>query len=93
MLCGQRACSSQYLATASSLTDPSLSPAACIQMGMGKTACAVGAVQMNPPPAGWRKNRAWQTLRREDMLGEQPSSQKQALVANNLGGWGWGVWL
>ncbi|KAL4447266.1 hypothetical protein ABPG77_007299 [Micractinium sp. CCAP 211/92] len=39
-----------------------------LQMGMGKTACAVGAIQMNPPPADWRKNRAWQSLRREDML-------------------------
>ncbi|KAL4443632.1 hypothetical protein ABPG75_011369 [Micractinium tetrahymenae] len=39
-----------------------------LQMGMGKTACAVGAIQLNPPPAGWRKNRAWQSLRREDML-------------------------
>lgn len=47
-------------------------PADIIQMGMGKTACAVGAIQMNPPPADWRKNRAWQSLRREDMLGEQP---------------------
>lgn len=39
-------------------------------MGMGKTACAVGAIQLNPPPAGWRKNRQWQNLRRRDHLCE-----------------------
>jgi hypothetical protein len=42
----------------------------CVQMGMGKTACAVGAIQMNPPPADWRKNRAYQSLRARDHLCE-----------------------
>lgn len=41
-------------------------------MGMGKTACAVGAIQMNPPPEGWRANRAWQGLRLRDHLCECP---------------------
>ena len=40
------------------------------QMGMGKTACAVGAIQMNPPPEGWRANRAYQGLRLRDHLCE-----------------------
>jgi SNF2 family DNA or RNA helicase len=39
-----------------------------LQMGMGKTACAVGAIQMNPPPEGWRANRAYQSLRLRDHL-------------------------
>ena len=38
------------------------------QMGMGKTACAVGAIQLNPPPADWRKNRSYQSLRAQDHL-------------------------
>lgn len=40
-------------------------------MGMGKTACAIGAIQMNRPPPGWRANRAWRSLRARDHLGEQ----------------------
>lgn len=40
------------------------------QMGMGKTACAVGAIQMNPPPEGWRANRKWQSPRFRDHLCE-----------------------
>jgi hypothetical protein len=36
---------------------------------MGKTACAVAITQLNPPPAGWRRNRAWQSTRRYDHLG------------------------
>lgn len=41
-----------------------------LQMGMGKTACAVGAIQMNPPPADWRANRSYQKLRLRDHLCE-----------------------
>jgi len=41
-----------------------------LQVGMGKTACAVAITQLNPPPAGWRQNRAYQTLRANDYLGE-----------------------
>ena len=40
------------------------------QMGMGKTACAVGAIQLNPPPEDWRKNRSYQSLRARDHLCE-----------------------
>jgi hypothetical protein len=39
-----------------------------VQMGMGKTACAVGAIQLNRPPEDWRKNRSYQTLRARDHL-------------------------
>ena len=42
----------------------------CVQMGMGKTACAVGAIQLNRPPEDWRKNRSYQTLRARDHLCE-----------------------
>lgn len=59
-------------------------PAARLQMGMGKTACAVGAIQMNPPPADWRKNRAWQSLRREDMLGGRLAVYEQATMSTTL---------
>lgn len=41
-------------------------------MGMGKTAVAIGAIQMNPPPADWRRNRAYQSLRLRDHLCEWP---------------------
>ncbi len=43
---------------------------ALLQMGMGKTACAIGAIQMHPPPPGWRANRAWRSLRARDHLCE-----------------------
>ncbi|KAI7841185.1 hypothetical protein COHA_005151 [Chlorella ohadii] len=39
-----------------------------LEMGMGKTACAIGAIQMHPPPPGWRANRAWRSLRARDHL-------------------------
>ena len=42
----------------------------CVEMGLGKTACAVGIVQLNRPPAGWRRNRSFQTLRARDHLCE-----------------------
>ena len=44
---------------------------AFLQMGMGKTAFAIGAIQMNPPPAGWRANRAGCSRRVRDHLGER----------------------
>lgn len=44
------------------------------QVGMGKTACVVAIIQLNPPAAGWRKNRAHQTLRSNDHLCEPPSN-------------------
>jgi hypothetical protein len=48
-----------------------------LQMGMGKTACAVGAIQKNPPPPGWRANRSYQKLRRRDHLCERPGSRRR----------------
>ncbi|EFN53289.1 hypothetical protein CHLNCDRAFT_136932 [Chlorella variabilis] len=39
-----------------------------LEVGMGKTACVVAIIQLNPPAAGWRKNRAHQTLRSNDHL-------------------------
>ena len=47
-------------------------------MGMGKTACAVGAIQLNPPPEDWRKNRKYQTLRQGDHLCERAGGWQQA---------------
>lgn len=63
---------------------------------MGKTACAVGAIQMNPPPKGWRKNRAYQTLRARDHLCEPLWAARRAVPAGLPGpragpvvlGWG-----
>ena len=48
-------------------------------MGVGKTACAVGAVQLNRPPENWRKNRSYQTLRARDHLCE--CSREQTLFS------------
>lgn len=44
-------------------------PCCAKQVGMGKTACAVAITQLNPPPEGWCKKRAHQSLRRYDHLG------------------------
>jgi hypothetical protein len=52
----------------------------CVQMGMGKTACAVGAIQLNRPPEDWRKNRSYQTLRARDHLCEW--NREGAVLAN-----------
>lgn len=41
-----------------------------LEVGMGKTACAVAVTQLNPPDAEWRKNRAHQTPRAHDYLCE-----------------------
>jgi hypothetical protein len=49
-------------------------------MGMGKTACAVGAIQLNRPPEDWRKNRSYQTLRARDHLCEW--NREGAVLAN-----------
>ncbi|KAL4452380.1 hypothetical protein ABPG75_008042 [Micractinium tetrahymenae] len=42
-----------------------------MQMGMGKTACAVAVAVLNKPPDGWRRNRVFQTLRKADYLASQ----------------------
>ncbi|PSC70354.1 serine threonine kinase isoform A [Micractinium conductrix] len=51
---------------------------AALEVGMGKTACAVAITQLNPPPEGWCKKRAHQSLRRYDHLAAQQNNKQHA---------------
>jgi hypothetical protein len=41
-----------------------------LEMGMGKTACAIGTILLNREPEGWRQEREWQEPSEDDYLGE-----------------------